>query len=131
MSVLLCDARARGTALTVGAWSWLVCLHILPHAGASTLAIAFACRELGLILFLVLLVLFGALANFSIQLLTRSLTFSDRETYGDIGYEAMGRFGEMLALCWYVPLGTVELDGWLWCGAGNTTFPHAHVPVLA
>ena len=105
MSVLLCDARANGSHTDRGRLLLPACLHTLPHAGASTLAIAFACRELGLILFLVLLVLFGALANFSIQLLTRSLTFSDRETYGDIGYEAMGRFGEMLALCWYVPLG--------------------------
>lgn len=67
--------------------------------GASTLAIAFACRELGVAVFVPLLIVFGLLANFSIQLLTRSLVFSDRETYGDIGYEAMGRFGEMLALC--------------------------------
>ena len=53
-----------------------------------------------MVLFGVLLVLFACLANFSIQLLTRSLVYTDKETYGDIGYEAMGRFGEMLVLCW-------------------------------
>jgi len=72
--------------------------HAAKSHACSTLA---ACRYTGAGLFAVLLCLFGFLANFSIQLLTRSLVYTNRETYGDIGYEALGRMGEMLALGWY------------------------------
>lgn len=66
--------------------------------GASCLSMPHATRDIGVVLYIVLLVIVGLMAEFSLRLLARCTILANKHTFYAVGRAAMGRTGELLAI---------------------------------